>query len=89
MVGAKAGIVDIVTGAGAMRCGGLWEAPADGWLLIFLIVLILLIVLIFPIVLICGGYAGVVTFPRAHSLCWKRPGMSLEGVTALCPPAVL
>lgn len=72
MVGAKAGIVDIVTGA--MRCAGLWEAPADGRLLIVLIFLIVLIILIF---LICGGYSGVVTLPRALSLCWKRPGMRI------------
>lgn len=62
----KAGIVDIVTGA--MRCAGLWEAPADGWLLIFPVFPI------FPIFLICGCSARVVT-PRAHSLCWEKPRM--------------
>lgn len=54
----KAGIVDVVTGA--MRYAGLWEAPADGWLLVF------------PIFPICGCSAGVVTL-RAHSLCWEKP----------------
>lgn len=48
----EVGIVDVVTGAGAMRCAGLWEAPADGWLLVFPISLIFLI---------WEGYAGVVT----------------------------
>lgn len=48
----EAGIVDIVTGAGAMRCAGLCVAPADGWVLIFLIVLFFLIFLICGVMLV-------------------------------------